>query len=69
MDPKKFQRAMGDVTALTDSGLDERLNKMAEAKAPKVEVEVEQEGEGAEAGELTPDEVEKLREMLAQMGA
>lgn len=61
---KKFSRAMGDVTALTDSGIDERLNKMAAAKAPKVEVEVEGEEEG---GELTPDEVEKLRNLLSQM--
>jgi len=61
---KKFSRAMDDVTALTDSGIDERLNKMAAAKAPKVEVEVEGEEEG---GELTPDEVEKLRNLLSQM--
>lgn len=62
---KKFGRALEDVTALTDSGLDERLNKMAAAKAPKVEVEVE--SEGSEGGELTPDEVEKLRNLLQQM--
>lgn len=60
---KKFSRAMDDVTALTDSGLDERLNKMAAAKSPKVEVEME----GEEGGELTPDEVEKLRSLLSQM--
>lgn len=71
MDPKKmrFQKAMGDVTALTDSGLDERLNKMAAAKAPKVEVEVGEESDGEESGELTPDEVERLRALLAQTGA
>ena len=68
MDPKKkFGKAMGDITALTDSGLDERLNAMAAAKAPKVEVEVEgTEGEMPE-GEFTPDEVEKLKALLAQM--
>lgn len=68
---KRFQKAMGDVTALTDSGLDERLNEMAAAKAPKVEVEVgESEGEDGESegGELTPDEVERLRALLAQTG-
>lgn len=70
MDPKqKFGKAMGDITALTDSGLDERLNAMAAAKAPKVvEAEVE-EADGAETGELSPDEVEKLRVLLAQMEA
>lgn len=69
MDPKKkFGKAMGDITALTDSGLDERLNAMAAAKAPKVEVEVEgAEGEMPEGGEFTPDEVEKLKALLAQM--
>ena len=68
MDPKKkFGKAMGDITALTDSGLDERLNAMAAAKAPKVEVEVEGDEEAPEAGEFTPDEVEKLKALLAQM--
>ena len=67
MKPDKLKRALGDITALTDSGLDERLGKMAAAKAPKVEVEVgEEEPEG---GELTPDEVERLRALLAQTGA
>jgi hypothetical protein len=70
MDPKKkFGKAMGDITALTDSGLDERLNAMAAAKAPKVEVEVEGGEEAPEAGEFTPDEVEKLKALLAQMEA
>lgn len=67
MDPKKkFGKAMGDITALTDGGLDERLNAMAAAKAPKVEVEVEG-AEEPEAGEFTPDEVERLKALLAQM--
>jgi len=71
MDPKKkFGKAMGSITALTDSGLDERLNAMAAAKAPKVEVEVDGgEGMESEAGEFTPDEVEKLKTLLAQMEA
>ena len=68
MDPKKkFSKAMGDITALTDSGLDERLNAMAAAKAPKVEVEVESGEEAPEGGEFTPDEVERLKALLAQM--
>lgn len=70
MDPKKkFGKAMGDITALTDSGLDERLNAMAAAKAPKVEVEVEGAEGTPEGGEFTPDEVEKLKALLAQMEA
>jgi hypothetical protein len=65
-----INKAMGDITALTDSGLDERLNAMAAAKAPKVEVEVDGgEGMESEAGEFTPDEVEKLKALLAQMEA
>jgi hypothetical protein len=69
MDPNKMKRALGDITALTDSGLDERLGKMAAAKAPKVEVEIEGEEGAPEEGELTPDEVERLRALLAQTGA
>lgn len=70
-DEKKFRRAMGDVTDLTDSVVDEELKAMAAAKrpAPKVEVEVEADGEeGGEGAELTPDEVERLRELLAKQG-
>jgi hypothetical protein len=63
-----MKKALGDLTAMTDSPLDERLDALVKAKQPAVEVEVKGE-EGAEPDELTPDEVEKLRALLAQSGA
>lgn len=68
-DEKKFRKAMGDVTDLTDSVVDEELKAMAAAKRPSPKVEVEVEAGGEEEGaELTPDEVERLRELLAKQG-
>lgn len=66
---ERFRRAMGDVTDLTDSVVDDELKTMAAAKrpAPKVEVEVESNGE-EEGDELTPDELARLRELLAKQG-
>lgn len=64
-----LKKALGDITALTDGGLDARLDEVMAKKQPPVEEAVEGEVEGMEPGELTPDEVEKLRALLAQSGA
>ena len=67
---KQFGRAMSDVTSMTDSVVDDELKAMAAKKAPKVEVEISSEGEEeGEGEELTPDEVERLRALLAKQGA
>ena len=61
-----FQKAVGAITDATDSVMDDELRAMAAAKAPpKVEVEVEGGEEAPEAGEFTPDEVARLKAMLA----
>jgi hypothetical protein len=67
---KQFGRAMSEVTGMTDSVVDDELKAMAAKKAPKVEVEISSEGEEGEeeGGELTPDEVERLRALLARQG-
>ena len=64
MNPKHFGRAMKDVTDLADGVLDERLK----ALAPKPETPEEEAAEGPEPDELTPDEVARLRALLAQEG-
>lgn len=67
-DEKKMKRAMGDVTEMTDSVVDDELKAMAATKAPPA-VEDEDEGEGMESGEtaLTPEEMETLQALLAKM--
>lgn len=70
MKPQHLKKALGDITALTDGGLDARLDEAMAKKQPPVEEESpSSENEmGEEPGELTPDEVEKLRALLAQNG-
>ena len=69
MNPKHLKKALGEITSLTDSGMDESINavaaKKAAAEAPPV---VEGEEMVEEEAELRPDEVEELRALLAQMG-
>jgi len=63
-----FQRALGKVTSLTDSVMDERLKEMAAAKQPPPE-EMPEGGEGMEAEsemELTPEELVKLKALLSK---
>lgn len=65
-----MKKALGEITSLTDSSMDDTINaiaakKAAAAKPPEAEAEESMEEEGAE---LRPDEVEKLRQLLAQMG-
>lgn len=63
-----FRKALGKVTSATDSVVDARLKEMAAAKAPPPEPEMEgEEGMEAEAEvELTPEELAKLKAMLAK---
>lgn len=69
MKPQHLKKALGDITALTDGGLDARLDEVMAKKAPPEAEEPSSENEmGEESGELTPDEVEKLRALLAQNG-
>jgi hypothetical protein len=67
--PAHLKKALGDITALTDGGLDARLDEVMAKKAPPEAEEPSSVSEmGDEPGELTPDEVEKLRALLAQNG-
>lgn len=69
MKPQHLKKALGDITALTDGGLDARLDEVMSKKQPVEEEAPSSENEmGEEPGELTPDEVEKLRALLAQNG-
>lgn len=63
-----FRKALGKVTSATDSVVDARLKEMAAAKAPPPEPEMEgSEGMEAEAEvDLTPEELAKLKAMLAK---
>ena len=69
MKPAHLKKALGDITALTDGGLDARLDEAMAKKQPVEEESPSSENEmGEDPGELTPDEVEKLRALLAQNG-
>jgi hypothetical protein len=60
---KHLQKALGELVNLGDSGLDGRIEALVKSKAPPMDEESESDDESAE---LTPDEVEKLRRLLAQ---
>ena len=62
-----FDKAMGRITEMTDSVVDDELRQMAAAKAPPP-VASEGEMEEPEPDELTPDEVAQLRAMLNSEG-
>lgn len=62
-----FDKALGRITEMTDSVVDDELRAMAAAKTPPVESS-EGEMEEPEADELTPDEVAQLRAMLNPEG-
>ena len=62
-----FDKAMGRITEMTDSVVDDELRQMAAAKAPPP-VAPEGDMEESEPDELTPDEVAQLRAMLNSEG-
>lgn len=65
-----FQKALGKVTSLTDSVMDDRLREMAAAKQPPPDdTAAHESGEGMEAEaevELTPEELLKLKALLSK---